>query len=157
MRIRTCILILSFTLSVGATLAQDNKFIDPTGIYRYAGKTIKKNGETYGYFGNAKVLLLDTTSVIVNFFICKGAPSYNSGSFVDTLHYEKNQVVYNGDGLTDSTCKLEIKFARDKFFVQLFSQNINWACGFGHGVDAYGNFKKVTSKKPTSEEILEQD
>src|SRR5690606_5175773 len=76
---------------------QNNNFIDPSGIYEYDGETVNKDGETYGYFGTIKVLRLDSNQILVSFYICKGAPSYNSGSFVNTLEYSNNRAIYRGD------------------------------------------------------------
>jgi hypothetical protein len=56
-----------------------------TGSYKYNGKTQKKNGETYGYFGDVQVKLLNENRIAVSFYLCVGAKSYNSDSFVDTL------------------------------------------------------------------------
>ena len=89
-----------------SSAGQNIKFLNPTGLYDFTGKTTKKNGETYGYFGKIKVLLLASDKILVSFFICKGAPSYNSGSFVDTLNYEKNTAIYTGDSTIDRSCKL---------------------------------------------------
>jgi hypothetical protein len=133
---------------------QKNSFLNPTGSYEFNGKTVKKGGETFGYFGNAKVLLLDSQRIVVKFYICKGAPSYNSGSFLDTLAYERNSAVYRGDVEVDSTCRLSFKFFPTKMFVKLYSVNPNFACGFGHAVDAYGYFRRVSNRPPSSADLV---
>jgi len=137
---------------------QNNNFIDPSGIYEYDGETVNKDGETYGYFGTIKVLRLDSNQILVSFYICKGAPSYNSGSFVNTLKYSNNRAIHRGDTTEPlSTCRLIFNFNREGIWTELFSDNINGACGFGHAVDAEGFYKKVKGKLPTKEEILESE
>src|SRR5688572_12818040 len=115
---------------------QTTSFVNPNGLFEYDGKTYKKNGETFGYFGTIKVFLLDTNKILVSFYICKGAPSYNSGSFVDTLNYSNNQAACRGDTTVDLTCKLTFYFTSKGISAELFSDNPNFACGFGHAVDA---------------------
>src|ERR1700754_414505 len=130
--------------------AQTPARINPTGIFNYDGKTVKKNGDTYGYFGTIKVLQIDSNRILMNFFICKGAPSYNSGSFTDTLHYTNNTCVYRGDTtFANTTCRLVFKFSLKGINAELFSEFPNSACGFGHAVDAYGFFKRMKGKIPT--------
>ena len=68
----------------------DNGSINPNGTYQLDEKTKIKNGDTFGYFGDIKVKLIDNGKIVMSFYICKGAPSYNSGSFVDTLIYKNN-------------------------------------------------------------------
>ena len=137
------------------TKGQTSATIDPTGVYEYSGKTYTKNGDTYGYFGTIKVLQLDPTKVLVNFYVCKGAPSYNSGSFIDTLTYINNQAVYRGDTtMVELTCKLNFRFTAKGIHAELFSDYPNTACGFGHAVDAQGFYKKQRGKIPSREEMF---
>jgi hypothetical protein len=146
---------LTLTLWTHTSKGQTCSFVNPNGLYEYDGKTYKKNGETYGYSGTIKVLLLDTNKILVSFYVCKGAPSYNSGSFVDTLNYSKNQAVYRGDTtIADFTCRLTFLFTPKGIDAELFSDNPNWACGFGHAVDAQGFYKRAKGKVPSKEDIL---
>ena len=46
----------------------------------------------------------------MTFMVSKGAPSYNSGSFVDTLTYKANQVIYT-DPEIDESCKTTFDFS----------------------------------------------
>ena len=139
------------------TFGQTKNFVNPTGSYTFSGKTKRNKNNVYGYFGHTHVLLLDSSHILINFFICKGAPSYNSGSFIDTLEYTNNTAIYRGDRVSDSTCKLTLDFSNKGIGVQLFSENPNWACGFGHAVDAYGFFKRIRGKIPSRNEILEDN
>jgi hypothetical protein len=132
-------------------------YIDPTGVYKLEGKTTKKNGETYGYFGDVKVIAIDKQRILVGFFVCKGAPSYNSGSFVDTLKYINNTAIYTGDPDADSTCKMTMIFGTKGINVTLETEDPNFACGFGHAVDSQGFYYRVKGKIPTKKEILDDD
>ena len=146
-----------FSLSTQFLNAQSNISINPSGVYKYDGKTYRKNGETYGYFGTVKVLQLSSTKILVSFYVCKGAPSYNSGSFVDSLDYSNNQATYLGDtSMIETTCKLIFHFTAQRINIELFSEYPNMACGFGHAVDAQGLYKKVGAKPPIMEEIVRE-
>ena len=68
------------------------EYIDPTGIYKYG--QIEKNEKNQKYFGEIQVLALSKDKIIVSLFLCKGYPSYNSGSFIDTLEYKENKTIY---------------------------------------------------------------
>ena len=72
----------------------DIKYVNPTGTYHLVGKTKKKDGDVYGWFGTIQVKTLTANKIAMTFYICKGAPSYNSGSFVDTLYYSDNKAIY---------------------------------------------------------------
>ena len=136
--------------------AQTSDFINPAGVYNYDGKTVKKNGETYGYFGTIKVVMLDSTRILMSFYVCKGAPSYNSGSFVDTLGYSNNLAIYHGDrSMPETMCKLTFLFSAKGISAELFSDDLNSSCGFGHAVDAHGFYKRAKGKMPGIKEILE--
>ena len=148
---------MTLTFSSHSVKGQTSAFVNPNGLYEFDGKTYKKNGETYGYFGTIKVFLLDTNKILVSFYICKGAPSYNSGSFVDTLNYSNNQAVYRSDPVSDSTCRLTFQFTSKGIDAELCSDNPNFACGFGHAVDAQGYYKRMEGKIPSKEEILKDD
>jgi hypothetical protein len=149
--------IVTLSFSTPSAKGQASTASKPTGVYEYSGKTHTKNGDTYGYFGTIKVLQLDPNKVLVNFFVCKGAPSYNSGSFIDTLTYINNQAVYRGDTtMIELTCKLNFKFTSKGIYAELFSDYPNTACGFGHAVDAQGFYKKRKGKIPTEDEMFQE-
>ena len=88
------LLIIFFALTqTSFAQARATHFINPTGTYKLVSKTVTKNGETYGYFGEINVKLLENTKIAITLYVCKGALSYNSGSFLDTLNYQKNIAV----------------------------------------------------------------
>ena len=128
-------------------------YIDPTGTYLYNGKTIKKGDDIYGYTGQIQIRKLNSRKIVMTFEINKGAPSYSSGSFVDTLDYFKNKVTYTNSE-DDSTCKIIFLFDPSGVNVKEQTANFNSGCGFGHAVVASGRFRKISSKCPKLKEPL---
>ena len=128
-------------------------YIDPTGTYKLNSKTIKKKSGTYGYTGQIQVKKISDDKIVMTFEINKGAPSYNSGSFVDTLIYKNNKAIYR-DLTMDSTCKITFNFDKMGVTVKEVTADYNWGCGFGHAVVADGYFKRISSKVPVLTEPL---
>ena len=133
--------------------------VNPTGTYEYNGKTMKINGQTFGpYIGTIQIKKIADERIVMSFFICKGEPSYNLGSFVDTLRYINNTAVYTIPD-DDPSCKITFRFTRKAVTVKEETSDFNIGCGFGHGVVADGRFKKISSSVPeitdplTGEEI----
>ena len=141
------IILLSLLHVAGTADAQSesaNALINPTGLYKMVNKTKIKNGDTYGYFGDIKVKLITPSSIVMSFYVCKGAPSYNSGSFTDTLVFENNQAVFRTDD--DLTCSIIFRFSEGGIHVQEKSDDYNSGCGFGSAVIADGYYRKTSSK-----------
>lgn len=67
--------------------------MDPTGTYKLDSDAEERDGDIYGYFGKIQIKNLSKDQIIMTFMVSKGAPSYNSGSFVDTLSYKDNQAI----------------------------------------------------------------
>jgi hypothetical protein len=122
-------------------------FINPTGSYKLDNKTIIKNGDTYGYFGDIDVKLLDSSRIAISFFVCKGAPGYNLGAFVDTVAYKQNMAIRTTPE-DDPTCRITFRFAKKGITVEQYQADLNYGCAFGHGVFADGFYKKISSKIP---------
>ena len=122
-------------------------YIDPTGTYKLNSKANNKNGDTYGYSGQVQVKKISLNKIVMTFEVNKGAPSYNSGSFVDTLSYNDNKAIYT-DTESDSTCKITFDFYKKGITVKEETSDYNSGCGFGHGVVANGFYKKTSSKMP---------
>ena len=131
--ITTSVLITTLHVATGQA------FYNPTGTYSYQGKTTEKDGEIYGYFGTIQVKTLTNTKIVMTFYICRGAPGYNSGSFVDTLDYKNNQVIH-----TYKDCVTAFSFSKTGIIVKEISNRSCW----GAGVVAHGHFKKKSSKQP---------
>lgn len=128
------------------------KYINPTGFYELKGK--QKGNETYGYFGSIKVKLITESRIVINFYICKGYMSYNSGSFYDTLIYKNNRAVYKAPEY-DSTCHIEIVFTPKGVNIDENTANFNSGCGFGHAVVAKAFFKRISKRIPSNKELNE--
>lgn len=139
-------------LNISSTPTID--FLIPTGTYKLNEKTIKRDGDIYGYFGEIRVKRLDSSKIAMSFYVCKGAPSYNSGSFIDTLDYIKGKAVYIPED--DSTCKITFHFKKQGIDVTQSQANLNVGCGFGHAVFADGYYKKVSKKTPEIVELLDE-
>lgn len=127
-------------------------FINPTGFYELKGQ--QKGDETYGYFGAIKVKLIPDSKIVIDFYICKGYKSYNSGSFYDTLVYRNNKAVYKTPEY-DSTCSINIVFTVKGVNIDENTANFNNGCGFGHAVVAKTFFKRVSKRIPSDSELSE--
>ncbi len=89
----------------------------------------------------------------MTFEVNKGAPSYNSGSFVDTLIYKNNKAIYTASEF-DTTCKITFDFDKNGVSVKEETSDYNSGCGFGHGVVADGFYKRMSGKTPILTEPL---
>jgi hypothetical protein len=147
--IKTFFLILCFSIKAQIT------FINPTGTYSYGNQKPSEDGEIYGYFGEVKVIMIDSLKIAIDFYVCKGALSYNSGSFVDTLDYKNNTALYRTE--SDSTCLIIFEFDKLNVNVEEKTADYNFGCGFGHGVVASGQFKKESDKTPKIGEVSSDD
>jgi hypothetical protein len=116
-----------------------NSFINPRGTFEYVSKTVIKNGDTYGYFGTIQVKTISNNKIVMTFYICKGATSYNSGSFIDTLDYRNNMAIYK-----DEECITTFVFTNKGIDVKETSKGDCW----GANVYAHGHFRKKSSKQP---------
>jgi len=146
-------LILTLLVAL-ASVVFGQKILDPTGTYEYKGKTSKIDGQTFGpYTGTIQVKKITDKRIVITFYICKGEPSYNSGSFVDTLTYINNTAVYTIPD-DDPTCKITFHFDKKSVTVKEETADYNSGCGFGHAVVADGHFRKTSSKQPKLTEPL---
>jgi len=128
-------------------MTHQNNYINPTGTYKLDSKTTKKGKDVYGYTGEIKVKMLTKNKIVMSFIVCKGAPSYNSGSFLDTLDYKDNRSIYT-DLENDSSCMMTFKFTDKGVIVDEKTDDYNFGCGFGHAVVADGYFKKTSALVP---------
>jgi len=138
-------IIITSTLTITLNIAIGQASFNPTGTYVYQGKATIKDGETYGYFGTIQVKKLTDRKIVMTFYICKGAPSYNSGSFVDTLDYKNNRAIH-----IYQDCITTFSFSNAGIYVKETSNGSCW----GAGVVAHGHFKKKSSKQPILTEPL---
>jgi hypothetical protein len=150
-----------FLFIIAAILAIANTstgqtFVDPTGTYEMDNKTTIKNDDTYGYFGEICVKLIGKNKIAMSFYICKGAPSYNSGSFVDTLDYGNNIAVYKDKYSPENECCVEFTFSKTRIKL-IETANYEHGTCWGAGVVAFGSFKKISSKVPVIKNPLRDD
>jgi hypothetical protein len=145
-RMRQIILLLTLIILM-TSFARQAEYIEPTGTYQLDSRTKKKNGEIFGYFGQIQIKKITNDKIVMTFEINKGAPSYNSGSFIDTLNYQENKAVYTNPE-NDSTCKITFNF--DKKGVEVIEEtaDYNSGCGFGGAIVADGFYKRTSSMTP---------
>ena len=135
--------------------AHSQKLIDPTGSYKLQANSRLKDGDRYGWFGDIKVKLLDSHRIAMSFYICKGAPTYNSGSFVDTLAYRNNIAVYKDTFDTVKGCRVTFTFSKRRIeLLEEMSANSTGNC-WGNGVWAWGPYRKYSSRTPVIKDPLE--
>ncbi len=145
------LLIASIFILTGFTV--QTKYLDPTGTYKLDSNTKIKNGETYGYSGQIQVKKISAEKIVMTFIVDKGAPSYNSGSFVDTLKYTDNRAIYTIPE-ADISCKITFDFNEKGIIVKEETADYNSGCGFGHAVVANGHYQKTSNKIPILTEPL---
>jgi len=141
------LLLSLFFIIVLTSFNTQNFYIEPTGTYKFNGIYKKKDDDVYGYSGEIQVKKINSEKIIMSFEVNKGAPSYNSGSFIDTLIYKENRVIYT-DPESDPTCKITFKFDKKGITVTEETADYNFGCGFGHAVVADGYYKKISKKVP---------
>ncbi|WP_057936129.1 hypothetical protein [Algoriphagus resistens] len=121
--------------------------LDPTGTYSFGLRPMGEEDSGIGYNGLIQVIGIGNNKIAMTFEVNKGAPSYNSGSFVDTLAYADNRSIFTIPAI-DPSCRITFEFDRKGVEVNEEADNLNSACGFGNAVVAKGYFKKVSKKKP---------
>jgi len=90
-------------------------------------------------------------SIIINFYVCRGAPSYHTGSFIDTLPYQNQEAEYKTK--MDSSCTISFTFTNSNVYVKQKS-DFTLFCGFGYGVHVNDVFTKTSSKSPILRDYL---
>jgi hypothetical protein len=115
---------------------------DPSGIYVYDSIA---NGNNV-YFGEIRIKKYVGQKYIMTFFICKGEPSYNSGSFIDTIEFKSKR--FNYTTADDTTCLTTFNVSDSGLVINEKTENYNFGCGFGHAVVAHGFFRKTSNSTP---------
>jgi hypothetical protein len=124
-------------------------FIDPTGTYILKGDL---NGNRItGHSGEIRVQLLTTRTVALSFFISKGYPGYESGSFTDTLAYDENIATYRP--VNDSDCNILFLFDRKNAEIQQVYKDPHCTCGFEKGILVSTIFEKYSSSPPIIQDL----
>jgi hypothetical protein len=143
------ILFLSIVLFSGDSLTNSPAFIDPTGTYLEKGEV--KNGKIVGHYGELRVRLLDTATIALCFYVNKGYPNYESGSLIDTLHYEDNHAIYAP--ANDSSCTVYFSFQLRSAEVSELLTDARSGCGFRPGVMMPAVLEKTSSDIPVIQDL----
>ncbi|HSD14806.1 MAG TPA: hypothetical protein VLB74_09185 [Flavobacterium sp.] len=147
------LILISFTSLLLISCKEGNSAINPNGTYELNEGKEDLDGNYIGYSGEIKVKQIEDNKLVVNFYICKGHPSYNLGIFIDTLEYKNNVAIYRDKDLKKA-CTLELLFKKNGIKLK---ENANYEYGncWGHGVYAHGFFKKTSIQIPNNKELLE--
>lgn len=114
--------------------------VNPEGYYLYKNRVVDKKKEIEGYYGNINVKKLADGKVVLNLFICRGAPSYNSGSLNDTLAVKNNIATYLYEG--GKSCRITFHFYRQGIKVEEHTAENSGGCGFGYAVYSDGFYNR---------------
>lgn len=140
-------LVLIFLAGLYSCASTQDKSFDPTGTYIFGDRPMDAFESGEGYNGRIQIFRLAEDKVVMTFEINKGAPSYNSGSIVDTLTYTTNNVTYT-DPEYYPGCKITFDFDSEGVNVKQHRAQSDYGCGFGNGVEAHGYFRKTSGKIP---------
>ena len=142
---KSCFAVIFLIIISFAAKAQTGSvFINPAGYYSLDSKTTLKDGDTYGYFGTLKIKQVDSAHIVVDLYVCKGAPGYNSGTLQDTLLYKNGIAMHTTT--EDNTCVITFNFnTADGVEVEEKTKDTATGCGFGQGVKASGFYKRIVS------------
>jgi len=124
-------------------------FIDPTGTYTLTGK-VKRN-RVVGHSGEMRVELLDSGRVAISFYMNKGYPNYESGSFIDTLTYDEDMARYSPS--CDSTCTMIFWFTDKSMELRGLYTDPKSSCGFVSGVMRAAIFEKTSGDRPIIQDL----
>ncbi|HEX9509632.1 MAG TPA: hypothetical protein VF939_04060 [Puia sp.] len=124
-------------------------FIDPTGTYILMGSV--KNNRITGHSGEIRVQLLDSHQIALCFYINKGYPGYESGSFIDTLAYNDSNARYSPG--KDSSCIILFYFHRKMVEIMEIYADPPLCRGFANGVLISAVFDKTSSDKPIIQDL----
>ncbi len=127
---------------------EHNSF-DPTGTYVLLG-TVKRNRIT-SHSGEIRVQLLDPQRIALCFYINKGYPGYESGSFIDTLAYVDSCSRYTPTA--DTSCAILFYFHRKAVeIMETYSDPLS-GCGFPNGVLVSAVFDKKSANRPVIQDL----
>lgn len=143
------IFLVSLLLFSGGQRTENLAFINPTGTYLEKGEV--KSGRIVGHYGEVRVRLLDTGRIALCFLFNTGYPRYESGSLIDTLHYEDNRAVYRPAG--DSSCALHFVFGIRALVLSRVLTDTHSGCGFAPGAVIPAIFEKTSSDIPVIQDL----
>lgn len=139
--------VLFLNTASNAQTAHPVPYINPAGYYSLDSKTTIQNGDTYGYFGTIKVKQVDSDKIFMEFYICKGAPEYTSGSFQDTMLYKNGIAIYTTSD--DPSCVITFNFnSAGGITAEEETKDHDHGCGFDGAVVADGFYRRIISETP---------
>jgi len=141
------ILFTVLLLSIISGCSIQKHTFDPTGTYSFGIIPSEGQDPVIGYTGQIQVVKLSGEKIVMTFVVNKGAPSYNSGSFVDTLSYSNAMAIFTIPEF-DPSCAITFEFDSNGVEVDEKTDNFNSGCGFGSSVVAKGYFKKISIEQP---------
>jgi hypothetical protein len=133
----------------GGLFSGSPDFVNPTGTYILKGEV--KNSKITGHYGELRVCLLDSSTIAICFYVNKGYPGYESGSLVDTLHYEENRAIYHP--ASDSSCVIYFTFDLRSAAISKALTDPHSGCGFSQGVIIPAVFDKTSSEVPVIQDL----
>lgn len=141
-------LLITFLLLIASTIGYSQLFnTDITGTYHLNKHIdIENDYPIESYFGNLQVVPWGEDSVILNFYINKGHPSYNTGSFIDTLLIENEILTYQTTCGTN--CKVQFSFYETRVHVKSGAEDTSRNCCFGYGVVVNDYYEKTSDAVP---------
>jgi hypothetical protein len=132
------ILLFSILWCLIVSFSEMKLYIDPTGTYNLVSKKTQKGSDIYGYSGEIQVKVLTEKKIIMTFNVNKGAPTYNSGTFVDTLDYMNNTAIYTNP-IADPSCEITFTFSDKGVTVKERTSNKVCGCGFEPGEKCFSS------------------
>lgn len=133
----------------GGLFTGSPEFINPTGTYLLKGES--KNSQIVGHYGELRVRLLDSTRIALAFYLNRGYPGYESGSFIDTLSYEDNRAEYRP--AADSSCSVYFSFDDHQVEISQSVSDLNSGCGFRPGVIVPVLVPKTSAEVPVIQDL----
>lgn len=129
---------------------------NPTGTYIIGKGLSQEDNEPERNFGEIRVKKISPTKVAVALYVISGAPSYDSGDFVDTLILRNNQAIFSKSDF-DTSCRIYFKFFASRLVVKQTSKIHPSPCGFGWNADISGVYRKVSAKVPLIRDLTKDE
>lgn len=116
---------------------------DVDGVYILQSQPVETEEGVYQREGRLKLKRLSKHLVLVSMSYSVGQPSYNSAVFQKVLFFQNNAALYTCTD--DDTCKIEFKIQSSGCGINViqYSKNNAFQCGFGHGVNVSGHYKRI--------------
>jgi len=124
-------------------------FFDPTGTYILKGEVTRNKVTSHS--GEIRVQLTDSDRIAICFYINKGYPGYELGSFLGTIAYENGTARYYPG--KDSSCMILFYFYQKRLELRTSYSQPNICCGFAKGALTSAVFKKASADRPIIQDL----